>query len=104
MLNQLFRRAARLAHALLFRVAAPCVCTWVGWGPAAQAAEPQTAEQAASVPLRHYQGWREEPLQDWRRANERVGEVGGWRTYLREAQPAADGANNGQAQHGHPGH
>jgi hypothetical protein len=94
MLKVLFRRAARLA--------APCACAWLVWAPA-HAGEPQAAEAAA--PFKHYQGWRDEPLQDWRRANQRVGEVGGWRTYLRETQPAGDDAGQRrQNEGGHHGH
>jgi len=105
MLNALFRRAARLARAPLFRLAAPCLCAWVLWAPAASAAEALAADPAVTTPFKNYQGWRDEPLQDWRAANERVGEVGGWRTYLRESQPAAGGAGQDpQGPHGHHGH
>jgi hypothetical protein len=68
----------------------------------ATAAETTPSRQAVSDPFRHYQGWRDEPLQDWRAANERVGEIGGWRTYLRESQQDGDGAD--ESSHGHPGH
>jgi len=86
----------------VFRLAAPWACAWAVWSPAVQAAEAPLPEKASSASFTRYQGWRDEPLQDWREANERVGEIGGWRTYLREAQPAADDA--GQGQHGHQGH
>jgi hypothetical protein len=72
----------------------------MAWGPA-HAAEAAPAEQAVAAPFRLYQGWRDEPLQDWRQANERVGEVGGWRTYLREAQQDGERSDNA---HAHPGH
>jgi len=102
MLNAIFRRAARLARAPLFSVAA---CAWGVWTPAASAAEPPAVDEAATVPFKHYQAWRDEPLQDWRAVNERVGEVGGWRTYLRESQPAGDDADpNRQGHQGHQGH
>jgi hypothetical protein len=107
MLNVLFRRAARLAHAPLFRVVSSCLCAWAVWAPAASAAEPQSDEQSVTAPFKHYQGWRDEPLQDWRAVNDRVGEVGGWRTYLRESesQPKGDGAGQDpQNHHGHNGH
>jgi len=35
-------------------------------------------------PLEHYQGWRDQPLESWRDANELVGRIGGWRTYAQE--------------------
>ena len=49
------------------------------------------AARAASAPPETAPG-------DWRAANERVRAVGGWRTYLREAnapEPAASGASGG---------
>ncbi|MFO7542148.1 MAG: hypothetical protein R6W97_04930 [Thiobacillus sp.] len=56
----------------------------------------------AAAPFNHYQAWRDEPLQDWREVNDRVGEVGGWRTYLREAQ--GEMGNDQPGHHGHHGH
>jgi len=101
MLNAVFRRAALQARAPLFQLA----CLWAVSASAAQAAEPPSHETAAPAPFNTYQSWRDEPLQDWRQANERVGEIGGWRTYLREAQPDGDTADDGgQTQHGHHGH
>jgi len=100
MLNVLFRPAAPPARARLFGVAA---CAWMMWMPA-HAADAAAPEQAASVPLGQYQGWRDEPLQDWREANERVGEIGGWRTYLRESQQGGNGPDSGKSQPGHHGH
>jgi hypothetical protein len=35
-------------------------------------------------PLKAYQGFREQPLQNWREANDLVGRIGGWRTYAME--------------------
>lgn len=99
MLNISLHRAVLRARARFFGLTA---FVWMVWMPAAQAAEAVPPEQAASSPFTHYQGWRDEPLEDWRAANERVGEIGGWRTYLREAQPAGDDA--GQGRHGHQEH
>lgn len=80
-------------------------------------AAPAGAEPAAV--LKHHQGWRDAPVADWRAANDRVGGIGGWRTYLREAQPAGGaGHDHGMPQpkpqepgddglqdhHGHHGH
>jgi hypothetical protein len=101
MSNVLFRRVARLSRARFFRTAAACLCASAVWAPAVPAAEPRAAEPEASAPFKRYQGWRDEPLQDWRQANERVGEVGGWRTYLRESQPAGDAT--GLGRHGPQG-
>ncbi|MEW5966750.1 MAG: hypothetical protein AB1720_07085 [Pseudomonadota bacterium] len=92
MRNALFRRQALYACLFLGGVTAP---VW---------ADP-------ALPFKHYQGWRDEPVQDWRAANDRVGEVGGWRTYLREAQPAGGGGHDHGApqpaapgDRGHHGH
>ncbi len=109
MLNISFRPAASPARVRLFGLAV----VWVGacsvWLPAAQAAETAVSEPPRSSPFEQYQGWRDEPLQDWREANTRVGEIGGWRTYLREAQqggetaadPAGQGSAGGHLHHGH---
>lgn len=95
MLNDSFRPAAPPARARLFGLAA---CAWCAWMPA-QAANVVVPEQQA--PFKQYQGWRDEPLQDWRKANERVGAIGGWRTYLRESQPADEaGMERGGAHSG----
>ncbi|MFN3543281.1 MAG: hypothetical protein ACK4UX_00305 [Thiobacillus sp.] len=93
----------------LFRGLALCACLLP-----AGAVAPVWAEPAG--PFQHYQGWRDEPVQDWRPANDRVGQIGGWRTYLREAQPDAGGSRDqgapqpsapgghGHHDHHHPGH
>ena len=104
MLNVVFRRAARRARAPVFGLVVLSALAWSAWTPAL-AETPAASEQAETAPFKHYQGWRDEPLQDWRAANERVGEVGGWRTYLREPQPPGDGATRDrQGHHGHHGH
>ena len=101
MLNVFSRRTAPPSHAR-FLGAAALACAWLLGLPTAHAAEAEAeAEPAALTPFKQYQGWRDEPLQDWRQANERVGEIGGWRTYLRESQQGGDGADQGH--HGHPG-
>ena len=101
MLKAFFRRAAFPARTRLSWLALPCACAWMTGASAAEA----VPEPAASVPIKQYQGWRDEPLQDWRQVNERVGEVGGWRTYLRESQDAGDAADRGgQGDHGPHGH
>ncbi len=100
MLNVFSRRTAPPSRAR-FLGAAALACAWLLGLPTAHAAEAE-AEPAALTPFKQYQGWRDEPLQDWRQANQRVGEIGGWRTYLRESQPGDDGADPGQhGQHGH---
>ncbi|MDP1646230.1 MAG: hypothetical protein Q8L71_12150 [Thiobacillus sp.] len=98
-MNVFLRRAAPRVRVPLFWLATPWACAWMVWVPAAHAVETEPPEQAASAPFKQYQGWRDEALQDWREANERVGEIGGWRTYLRESQIEGDAADQG-----HPGH
>jgi hypothetical protein len=90
----------------LFRPAAPLACAWLLWLPAVQAADTAASGQADAVPFKQYQGWRDEPLQDWREANQRVGEIGGWRTYLRESQQADEGDMDRSGAHsgGHMNH
>lgn len=72
--------------------AAPWACAWMLAGPAAHAATfpPPESGREPPTPFERYQGWREVPPGDWRETNDRVGAVGGWRTYLRESQPEAD--------------
>jgi hypothetical protein len=100
MLNVFSRRTAPPSRAR-FLGAAALACAWLLGLSTAHAAE-AVAEPAAFSPFKQYQGWRDEPLQDWRQANERVGVIGGWRTYLRESQPAGNGADQGHD--GHQGH
>jgi len=97
MLKLFLRRAALLAHAP-FLALAPAGA-WFAAMPAAQAAEAAASPPAAADPFEHYQRWRDEPLQDWRKANDRVGEIGGWRTYLRESQQADDGSEQNASEH-----
>jgi len=103
MLNVLSRCAALLACARSFGAPAQALaCACLLWVPAAHAAEAEPPDAAASASFKQYQGWRDEPPQDWRQANERVGEIGGWRTYLRESQQGGDGADQSrQSHHGH---
>lgn len=106
MLKSLFRRAAPPARARLFRLAAPWVCAWLVWLPAAHAAGEKSAakavQSAPAAPFDRYQAWRDEPLRDWREANDRTGEVGGWRTYLRESQETGGSAGQGvDSRHQH---
>lgn len=100
MLNVFFRHAAPPAYARFFGATA-LACAWLLGVPAAHAADAEPPEPAAFTSFKQYQGWRDEPLQDWHQANERVGEIGGWRTYLRESQPGGDGTD--PAQHGRHG-
>lgn len=66
---------------------------------AAQTARgPAEAEAAIGhAPFDRYQRWRDEAPDDWRRANERVGAIGGWRSYARELEDGADALDAGHA-------
>ncbi len=60
-----------------------------GGGPA----RPDPLDPNAPVPaytftssLGSYRGWDDSPPLSWRQANDDVARIGGWRTYLRQAQ------------------
>ena len=109
MLNCLYRLVAPSARARFIRIAMPWACAWLLAAPISHAAEtmdmPMEKGMAASSALGTYQRWRDEPVQDWTASNDRVGEIGGWLTYLREAQQDSGGAgSDSQGHHGHHGH
>lgn len=84
------RRQAFACLALLV----PSSCSW------AEPADPLNSEAATPAlnyqsPLNSYQVFREQPLQNWREANDLVGRIGGWRTYAME--PYAQPSNNAPA-------
>lgn len=89
--------------------------------PASAAAAPRltvqagpSAAQAASAPassapetlyrsaFKGYKRFTDEPVQSWKAANDRVGQIGGWRTYAREAAGGEAGEPAGTG--GHAGH
>lgn len=79
--------AATLATAALVAQATPPATL-----PADRAGRPDpTRANAAVPPLQHrsalqtYRRHGDQPLGDWRAANDEVTRIGGWRTYLREA-------------------
>lgn len=55
-----------------------------------------------------YQAYKDQPVQSWREANDRVGRIGGWRAYAKEiktgvpasAQDAAGSNGTHTGQHG----
>jgi hypothetical protein len=68
-------------------------------------ARPDPADASAPVPplvvrsaLGAHRGMTDETLGSWREANDTVGRIGGWRTYAKEAEPAAP--NPGGHSHG----
>ena len=57
--------------------------------------------------LNGYQPYHDQPVGDWKKANDEVGRIGGWRAYTREANEAAPpAAPAGQAapKDPHAGH
>ena len=107
MLNLFFRPVASPVRARFMRWAPPLVCAWMLATPMAHAAESMAMpmEMSPTPPLGSYQNWRDEPVQDWTASNDRVREIGGWLTYLREAQQTGDSAGpNSQGHHDHHGH
>jgi len=112
MLNSFFRPVTLPVRVQLPRWAAPLVLTAMLVVPLAHAAEtmpiatqamPKDMGMAPASPLSLYQKWRDEPVSDWTQSNDRVGEIGGWLTYLRDAQQQGDGAAepSSHGQHGH---
>ena len=101
MLNFINRPVASPAAARLRRIAVQGVCVGMLAAASVQAAESRAPAATApvSAPFSQYQNWRDVPLQDWRAANGRVGEIGGWQTYLREAQQDRGGVDPGLPSH-----
>ncbi|WP_245597869.1 hypothetical protein [Ottowia thiooxydans] len=61
-----------------------------------------------SSPIQAYQAYVDQPLQSWREANDRVGQIGGWRAYAKEiasdeTTTAKDSAPT-SGSHPHAGH
>lgn len=55
------------------------------------------------TPLADFRAFEpDEPMQSWEEANRRVGEIGGWRTYLRQANPRPSGASSPQPANSSP--
>lgn len=65
----------------------------LAWPSGQAQSRPDPADPKATVPelrprsaLAGYRRLSDDPPADWRAANETVTRIGGWRTYLREAQ------------------
>ena len=61
-----------------------------------------------SSPIGAYQAYADQPVQSWREANDRVGQIGGWRAYAKEitsGEPAStkDAAPASDPHAGHHG-
>ena len=54
--------------------------------------------------LSGYEAYKEQPVQSWREANDKVGEIGGWRAYAKEMRQTAPEASQSQPAQGHGAH
>ena len=55
-------------------------------------------------PIQAYKAYADQPVESWREANDRVGRIGGWRTYAKEmrtGEPAKDSAPPTDPHTGH---
>ena len=89
--------------ALIRFVAAPLLAASLAAPACATRADPSDAKVAVPPPVyrsafKDYRRPSHDKL-DWRQANDRVGHIGGWREYAREAAAPAASA---PAQHRHP--
>ena len=73
---------------LRFRAAAAAVLLVAAW-PSANATERASQRSA----FEGYRRFSDEPVADWRATNDRVGRIGGWQAYAREAAAAAQAAS-----------
>ena len=87
-------RAFVLAALLAF----PLQAEAAGQGEAADA-PPAEALHFESV-FDSYAPYAHQPVAPWRQSNDRVGKVGGWRTYAREAAQPDEKGTEGGAGHG----
>ena len=75
-------------------------------------AEPLEKSQANPIPTRlqysstlaSYKGYADQAVQSWREANDRVGLIGGWRTYAKEAAAGQSAPATPPAADPHAGH
>lgn len=51
-----------------------------------------------------YQAYKDQPVQPWREANDKVGEIGGWRAYAKEMRQTAPAGGQDQPGQGHDAH
>ncbi|GDY37515.1 hypothetical protein ACINB_34070 [Acidovorax sp. NB1] len=51
-----------------------------------------------------YEPYQEQKVQSWRQANDKVGEIGGWRAYAKEMRQAAPASGQEPSAAGHDAH
>ncbi|MBL7091612.1 hypothetical protein [Acidovorax sp.] len=54
--------------------------------------------------LSGYEAYKEQSVQPWKAANDKVGEIGGWRTYAKEMRQTAPTTGQDQPAQGHDAH
>lgn len=54
--------------------------------------------------LSGYEAYKEQSVQPWRAANDKVGEIGGWRTYAKEMRQTAPSTSQDPPAQGHDAH
>lgn len=54
--------------------------------------------------LSGYEAYKEQSVQPWKAANDKVGEIGGWRTYAKEMRQTAPSTGQDQPAQGHDAH
>lgn len=52
----------------------------------AQIAVPSTSSVASPSPFKNYKSYTDEPISNWKAANDTAARIGGWREYARQAQ------------------
>jgi hypothetical protein len=75
-------------------------------------AEPSEKSQANPLPTRlqysstlaSYKGYTDQAVQPWREANDRVGRIGGWRTYAKESAAGQSAPSTPPGADPHAGH
>lgn len=74
-----------------FKSLLPCVLALIAGAAFAQApANSEPSKAALPTKLQYtsaigaYQAYEDQPVQSWRKANDRVGQIGGWRAYAKE--------------------
>ena len=54
--------------------------------------------------LSGYEAYKEQSVQSWKDANDKVGEIGGWRAYAKEMRQTAPATGQDQPAQGHDAH
>ena len=100
-------------HLLPFRALLPWTLALFAGAAFAQAPADTEAPQPSlptklqySSAISDYQAYTDQPVQSWRQANDRVGQIGGWRAYAKEIKTGvpASAQDAAPADDSHSGH